>query len=109
MRQFDKERQILFTGILQHEVAHRNDRAIQSGHHGYLSAIERDDGVGIDGGAYRLHEKESQEEGESDERLIAGRGLGSERLAEKMKDDEQAHEWRHRQNDGGNQGEQGEQ
>src|ERR1019366_209059 len=109
MRQFDEEREIFFAGVLEHEVAHRNDGAIERGHHRYVSGVERNDGVGIDGGADWLHQEESEDERESDERLIAGRGLSAERLAEEMKDDEQAYERRHREHDGGNQGQQREQ
>jgi hypothetical protein len=86
-----------------------DDRAIESRHHGYVSSVEGNDGIGIDGGADRLHEEESKDEEESDKRLIGGRGLGAERVAEKMKDDDQAHERRHRENDGRNHGQQGEQ
>ena len=45
--------------------------------------------------ADRLHEEEREHQRQSDQGLIGGRALRAQRLAEKVKDDQQAHERRH--------------
>ena len=55
-----------------------------------------------------LHEEPGHHQAEAHQHLIAGRGLRAERLTQEMKDNQQAHHRRHRQDDGGEQREQGE-
>ncbi len=103
--EFEKERDILLADIVEHEGLERTRANFNRGHGSDSSRFQGDDGLLLNGHANWLHEKERQHQSQSDQGLIGGRALGAERLAKKMEDDEQAHKWRHRQHQRGDQGE----
>src|SRR6267154_4314257 len=73
-----------------------------------MAGLERRDGLCVHSGSYGLHHKISEEKREADQGLVGRRGLRAERLAQEMEYDQDAHERRHREKDGGKQREQGE-
>ncbi len=80
-----------------------NDAALHRIHGIDLSCLQRFQRLGVDRSAHRLHEKESQHQGQANQGLIARRALQPKRLPEKMKDNQQAREWRHAHQQGWNQ------
>ncbi len=107
--EFEEERNILLADVAEHEGLERARADLDRGHGRDPSRFQGNDGLLLNGDTDRLHEKEREHQGQSDQGLIGGRALGAERLAEKVKDDEQAHKWRHGQQQRGDQGEKGQQ
>ena len=80
---------------MSHEMTNGVFRAGDSFQCGDLPGLHRKDGDLIDICRHGLHEKEGEDQRKANEGLVGGRGLKSERLAQKVKDDQQPCEWRH--------------
>src|SRR5882762_6596904 len=71
-----------------------------------MAGLERRDGLCVHSGSHGLHHKVSEEEREANQGLVGRRGLRTERLAQEMEYDQDAHERCHGEKDGGKQREQ---
>jgi hypothetical protein len=71
-------------------VTQRFGAAIQRLPHRDLPRIQRNPRLLIHGHTYRLHQEIGQHQGQSNQRLVGRHRLRSQRLAEKVKDHQQA-------------------
>ena len=74
-----------------------------------LTLLQGNDRVAINGLAHRLHEEEGHDHRQANEGLVRWSGLQAQGLAEEMKDNQQACEWRHADEHGRDEGQEGQQ
>ena len=83
--------------VMNHEFVNRSCALLQCIHRCNLPALQRFDGLAIDGSSYRLHQEEGQNQSQPDQGLVARRGLQPQRLTQKVEDNQQPRERRHAQ------------
>src|SRR5271163_3789383 len=96
VRQLRKQRQIFFARELQHEIAQRSGSAQQRLHGRNFMAFQRSYGHLADLRRDGLHHEIREKQSQAQKRLVAWRGLRSQRLAQEMENDNDAHERSHR-------------
>src|SRR3569623_569953 len=103
----EKKLQIAVAGLVQHESGDRllglEDRILKAD----LLVEVRGHRALVDRVPHRRHHEKGEEQREADQRLIGGRLLGAERLAQQRQYDDDAGECRHHQQPGRQQGEEG--
>ena len=97
MCQVDKERQILFARIAQHEMPYRIGSSIDRLEGSDLSVLVRNNCLLINSDANRLHQEPCQDKCQSDQGLIRRSGLSSQSLPQEVEDHQQSYKRRHAQ------------